>query len=112
MTELSPDQIDELFAPARAATTYSVEIDGEAVLLDEQENRLHLLNHSAALLWACFDGHAAVGELATELSEELRVPYDIVLADTLAIVRHLGDEGLLEGVRRSDAGAGAGERTA
>jgi len=99
MADVSPDQIDEDFAPARARDAYTVEIDGEAVLLDERENRLHLLNHTASLVWACFDGRAAVHDLAVEISEELDTPYETVLDDVLAIVRHLGDEGLLDGVR-------------
>ena len=72
---------------------YTVEIDGEAVLLDERENRLHHLNHTATLLWACFDGRATVRDLAVEISDELDTPYETVLDDTLAIVRHLGAEG-------------------
>ena len=70
---------------------YSVEIDGDAVLLDEEANRLHHLNRTAALLWACFDGHASVRELAAEICDELDLPYEEVLADTLRVVRELGE---------------------
>ncbi|MFI5054482.1 MAG: PqqD family protein [Acidimicrobiia bacterium] len=82
-------------APARSASVYTVELDGEAVLLDEAADRLHLLNHTATLLWTLFDGHATIAELAVELSTELDAPYDTVVADILAITRRLGDEGLL-----------------
>jgi hypothetical protein len=91
--------IDLDFVPARAPAVYTVTIDGEAVLLDEEVNRLHHLNHTAALLWACFDGHAPVSELAAEICEELSLPYETVVADTLRAVRELGSEGLLDGVR-------------
>src|SRR3954466_4578375 len=107
MPELSPTEIDESFAPSRSRDAYTVEIDGEAVLLDERENRLHLLNHTAALVWACFDGHTAVRDLVVEISEELDTPYDVVLVDVLAIARHFGDEGLLDGVRRSATDTGS-----
>jgi Coenzyme PQQ synthesis protein D (PqqD) len=103
MAELAPEEIGAEFVPVRSADVYTVAIDGEAVLLDEDENRLHLLNHSAALLWSCFDGHATVHDLAFELSEELDHGYDTLLADTLTIVRDLGREGLLAGVRKVDA---------
>ena len=76
------------------------------MLLDEDANRLHHLNHTAALLWACFDGHAPVREIASEICDELDLPYETVLADTLRVVQELGREGLLEGVR-SDQAAGA-----
>jgi hypothetical protein len=99
MADLLPDQIDEVFVPERATAVYTVEIDGEAVLLDEAANRIHHLNHSAALLWLCFDGHATVHDLAVELSEELDAPYATLLAETTTVVRHLGREGLLAGIR-------------
>lgn len=98
MTRRSAESIDDTFAPLRSPAVYTVEIDGEAVLLDEEANRLHHLNHSAALLWTCFDGHARVCDLAVEISEELDLPIETVLADTLAVVRDLGAQGLLDGV--------------
>jgi hypothetical protein len=85
-------QVDASFAPARAECVYTVEIDGEAVLLDESVNRLHLLNSTASLVWRLLDGDASIAEMARELSEELATAYDTVLADTLEIVRNLGEE--------------------
>jgi hypothetical protein len=90
--------IDRGFAPTPLASIYAVELDGEAVLLDEGADRLHLLNHTATLLWDLFDGHTTIAELATDLSRELAAPYDTVVADILSITRHLGQEGLLVGV--------------
>ena len=62
--------------PSARPTVYAVTVDGEAVLLDEVSDRLHHLNAPAALVWACLDGQATVGELARELSDELGEPYD------------------------------------
>src|SRR5262245_13853390 len=98
MPDRTPPFIDEEFAPRRSSVVYTVDIDGEAVLLDEDANRLHHLNHTAALLWSCSDGHATVRDLATEISEELGLSAETVLADTLAVVRMLGGEGLLDGI--------------
>jgi len=83
--------------PARSGAVHAVEIDGEAVLLDEATNRLHVLNPSGTLVWACFDGAATIGEIVADFCAELGQPRDAVLADTLAVTRHLADEGLLEG---------------
>jgi hypothetical protein len=99
MTVHDVDSLDRDFVPVRGTWVHTVEIDGEAVLLDEDENRLHHLNHTAALLWSCFDGQAAVGQLAAEIADELDLPLDAVLDDTLRVVRELGREGLLLGVR-------------
>jgi hypothetical protein len=103
MPELDPRSLGASFSPARGPSVYTVEIDGDAVLLDEDANRLHHLNHTAALLWACFDGHADLQQLAAEICDELNLPYEEVLADTVTIVRELGAEGLLEGVQATDA---------
>jgi hypothetical protein len=102
-------RIDEHLAPARAQAVHTVEVDGEAVLLDERSGRLHLLNPSGALVWACFDGVSSIGEIVDDISDELDAPRDVVLADTLAATRQLADEGVLANMepatRKSDDGA-------
>jgi Coenzyme PQQ synthesis protein D (PqqD) len=108
--DVAPEAIDEGFAPERGAEVHSVEVDDEVVLLNE--GRLHLLNSTGLLIWACFDGHGTIAEIAADISEGLGVPYETVLADTLAVARSLGEEGLLASVTPSDrhgAGDDAGE---
>jgi coenzyme PQQ synthesis protein D (PqqD) len=103
MSEPVPEsaaRIDAEFAPARAPGVYTVELDGEAVLLDEESDRLHHLNHTAALVWAIIDGRASIAELARDLADELGLPAATTLVDTIGIVRRLGEEGLLAGVVR------------
>ena len=89
--------IDDSFVAARSPAVHTVEIDGEAVLLDEAQDRLHHLNATGALVWACLDGVSTVGEIASDLSNEFGQEYAEVLRDTLAITTQLADEGLLEG---------------
>ncbi len=98
MAERTAGCLDASFVPARATFVYSVEIDGELVLLDEHEDRLHHLNPTASLVWSCFDGEARVQDLARDISEELGLSYEVVLTDAVRIVRELGAEGLLDGV--------------
>jgi len=92
-------RVDERFAPVPRSAVRTVEVDGEAVLLDEETNRLHLLNATGSLVWMCLDGESTIGEIVRDLSDELDVPYDVALADTINIVKGLGDEGLLENLR-------------
>jgi Coenzyme PQQ synthesis protein D (PqqD) len=94
--EVSPEEIGEDFVAERGAAVHTVEVDGEAVLLNE--GRLHLLNATGALVWACFDGTGTIAEIATDISAGLGVPYETVLEDTVAVARHLGEEGLLASV--------------
>ncbi len=77
---------------------YTVELDGEAVLLDEFRNRLHHLNSSAALLWSCFDGVTSIAVLAHEISEAVGLPEREVLDTSIEVVRNLASEGLLDGI--------------
>jgi hypothetical protein len=91
-----PEAIDEDFVARRAHTAHTVEVDGEAVLLND--GRLHLLNATGALVWACLDGDGTIGEIAADISDGLGVPYERVLQDTLAVASELGTEGLLDAV--------------
>jgi hypothetical protein len=74
---------------------YSVELDGEAVLLDQEANRLHHLNATATLVWACLDGQSTLESIATDLGAGLGVDRGVVLEDTITVVRSLADEGLV-----------------
>jgi len=96
----------------RSASVYSVAIEGEAVLLDEASDRLHHLNAPAALVWACLDGHATVGAIAREISDELGESYEKVLAGTLAILRDLDEQALLVPARSSAPDRSASGTTA
>jgi hypothetical protein len=93
---MSPEAIDKGFVARRGAGVHTVEVDGEAVLLND--GRLHLLNATGALVWACFDGAGTIAEIAADISEGLGVPFETVLGDTLSVARHLGEEGLLASV--------------
>ena len=95
--------LDEASAPARSAAVHTVEIDGEAVLLDQAAERLHHLNATAALVWSCLDGRSSLGQIAADLGAEMGVPVDTVLADIIVVMRRLRDEGLLAAVDSAPA---------
>jgi hypothetical protein len=98
--------LDATFVPRRVADAYTVEIDGDAIVLDEAQNRLHLLNASAALVWACYDGSATLAQIAHDLADATGVPFAGMVADVLAITRSLGVEGLVEDLVGDAAGSG------
>lgn len=111
MSDRRAADIDDGFVPRQAASAYTVEMDGDAVVLDEELNRLHLLNASAALVWTCCDGTGTIGEIAHDLAVVANLPNADMLADVLALARTLGAEGLLDGVAPSpdDSGVTVGE---
>ena len=88
--------INERFVAERSRSAHTVEIEGEAVVLDEAQDRLHLLNVTAALVWRCLDGTTTVAAICADLSCELGIPFDQTLSDTLDVLGDLAREGLLE----------------
>jgi hypothetical protein len=90
--------IDVSFTPRRAASAFTVELDGEAVLLDEDLNRLHHLNVTATVVWSCFDGSGSIGEIAHDLAAAFDSPPETMTADVLTLARVLGAQGLLADV--------------
>jgi hypothetical protein len=87
--------VDARSVPVPRSAVYSVELDGEAVLLDQDANRLHHLNATATLVWACLDGHSPLEAIAADLGAALGVDPAVVLQDTIIVVRSLADEGLI-----------------
>lgn len=106
MSSLTADGIDRDFVPRRAPFTHTVEIDGEAVVLDEEQNRLHRLNSTGAIVWACCDGTSTVAEIAHDLADATGIAGHLVLADVLALTRSLASQGLLDGVDGDRTGSG------
>ena len=52
----APDDIDESFVPVPRSTVATAELDGEAVIFSEETQNMHVLNPTATIVWACFDG--------------------------------------------------------
>jgi Coenzyme PQQ synthesis protein D (PqqD) len=89
------DRAEEQYAPARGAQVFTVVLDGDAVLLDESADRLHLLNHTGALLWQLYDGSTSLGMLADEVAAELGLDRARVVDDIVSITAQLANEGLI-----------------
>jgi hypothetical protein len=95
---VQPDDIDERFAPRAAAHVASVEIDGEAVLYDEERETVHLLSPTATVLWNCFDGSGTIAEIAADVADAYEVDVAIVCEDIVRTTRELGRHNLIAGV--------------
>lgn len=87
--------LDGAYVPATTPGVVAVDAEVEAVLVDELTDQLHLLNGSAALLWECFDGESTVADIAFDLADELGVPYEQILSDTLNVVEGLASQGVV-----------------
>ena len=99
MSEASPPRgavvVDGSFVPVPAPRVGTVNVDDEAVLVDESSDVLVPLNPMAALVWACFDGTSSLGEICADLAEGLGFPFETVLRDVVDVTRRLvGAEGI------------------
>ncbi len=75
----------------------SVEIDGEIVLYDGGQRRLHRLNPAAATVWRCLDGKGTLSEIARDIADVYEAPAGDVLSDVVQTARQLRAKGLLQG---------------
>jgi PqqD family protein of HPr-rel-A system len=73
-----------------------VEIDGESVVLDRENGRLHHLNVPASAIFRSCDGQVTQEELVRELAEAFGGPADRIAGDVEAVVGQLRESGLLE----------------
>jgi PqqD family protein of HPr-rel-A system len=94
----APDVVGPTFVPCLAADVSSVVLDGEAVLYDESSHRVHLLNPTATVIWACCDGNGNVDDIATDIAAVLELDRGAVAGDVLETVRDFARLGLLAGV--------------
>lgn len=57
---------------------------------------MHLLNPTAGLLWACFDGRGTVAEIAADVAEAFGVPVEAVQPEVVGLTGDLVARGLVQ----------------
>lgn len=64
-------------------------VDGEILLLDDENGYIHQLNETAGFVWNLCDGKLSTNEIAQRFSDEFEV--DVVLAtnDVIHVVEQL-----------------------
>ncbi len=85
-----------------------VELDGEAVIYDEESGDLHHLNPTATIVFGLCDGAATMREMAGDISGAFGVPLDQVEPQVRALVRQLRSAKLLETTSRNGHREAAG----
>lgn len=96
--------------PTRAPSAKGVEVDGEAVLLDQNTGALHLLDDMGVAIWSRLDGSRTVGSIVAELSDVHGAEPDRVALDVQEFLARLARLGLLEPVDGGPDYADRGER--
>lgn len=71
------------------------ELDGEAVIFDEETNDLHHLNPTATIVFGLCDGTSTIPEMSMEISEAFGVPADVVESQVRSVLRQFRNSKLL-----------------
>jgi hypothetical protein len=81
--------------PKRRDDIHTRVVEGEAVLLDRQQDLIHQLNCTATYVWDCCDGLTSLTEIATRLVETFDVPQEIAIRDLTTAIKQFHDLHLL-----------------
>jgi thiol-disulfide isomerase/thioredoxin len=96
--EMKSEDIDATFVPELRGEVAVVEVDEEAVLLNEETSALHWMDQLGTIVVKCFDGEATLDELGADIAEAFGADRQVVRDDLITTARRLGGAGLLEGV--------------
>jgi coenzyme PQQ synthesis protein D (PqqD) len=80
-----------------------VEMEGEAVIYDEQTGQIHYLNRTATIVFNLCDGGSTIKEFSTEIAEAFTLSREEVERQVRSLIRSFRKAGFLE-----DAGTSRG----
>ena len=72
-----------------------VELDGEAVVYDEETAEMHQLNPTATIVFGMCDGSSTVAEMSTEIAVAFEEPIEVVEPQVRSLVGRFRDAKLL-----------------
>jgi hypothetical protein len=91
--------------PRRKSELNERVVDGETIILDQQEGLVHHLNATASFIWSRCDGLHSPPVIAAELAAAYSLPRDAIAEDVARTLGQLSEAGLL-----ADALGGSSER--
>ncbi len=71
-------------------------IDGETLILNRQDDRLHQLNATASFIWDCCDGNSNLADIVDRLAGAYEVDSNTARKDVEEILSNLRRSNLLE----------------
>ncbi len=72
-----------------------VELDGEAVIYDDETSELHHLNPTATIVFGLCDGASTMREISSDIAQAFKVPVGEVEPQVRSLVRRFRKSGLL-----------------
>lgn len=86
--------------PQPSPNVQGTTLEGETVLLDLSSGRYYTLNRVGTAIWERCTGHQSLQDIHTTLCMRFEASSERIADDLLALVTHLGHEGLLTLERR------------
>ncbi len=97
-SDAQPDEIQASTVPRGRRSVRLIEIDGQALIYDDEIRRWLVLNPTASAVWHCLDGSGTVAEIAGDVSEVFGAAPELVQKQVLQMVQAFAWQGMLEGV--------------
>jgi len=94
MTENGVEKVLEA-RPKRRSDLLVRSVEGDVVVLDRRDEKIHQLNATAAFIWERCDGQHSVGDIAKRLAVHFDADIGVVKGDVAGAVLKLQDLGLL-----------------
>jgi coenzyme PQQ synthesis protein D (PqqD) len=88
-----------------------VEIEGEAVIYDEQTDKIHYLNRTATIVFNLCDGLSTIPQFSGEIAESFSLTPGEVERQVRSLIRNFREAGFLEGPASKQATASNGSRS-
>ena len=86
--------------PQPSPNVQGTTMEGETVLLDLNSGRYYTLNRVGTAVWEHCTGQRTLGDIHAVLCQRFEASSDRIADDLMALVTHLGHEGLLSLERR------------
>jgi Coenzyme PQQ synthesis protein D (PqqD) len=99
LTDSKASQNDTLAVkpcPKRRSDLNCRTIQGETVILNRKDGRLHQLNPTASFIWGCCDGNSNIAEIMDRLVSAYEVDSSTARKDVEEVVSKLQNSNLLE----------------
>ena len=71
-------------------------VDGELLILNRQQEKIHQLNSVASFVWENLDGHTTKEQLLLAITDKYDVEQDVAQKDLEGLLNELSDLNLIE----------------
>lgn len=70
-------------------------VEGETLVLDDENGQIHQLNYTASLIWDQCDGKTAIPDIVRRLAREFGLEDSVAAKDVAEVIKKLRDLNLI-----------------